>query len=314
MGRVGQSQIAARPWIVGALVLLAWSSATAQELEPGAYQNAPVGVQVLFAGYGFSSGNVLFDASLPVEGADATVHSLSVTYLRTMGIFGRSAKIDGQVVASSAHFEGIVAGELRTRSPKGIGDPRVRLSVNLLGSPALDLPEFAKYRQRTILGASVQVAMPLGQYDADRYINLGANRWATRTEVALSHARGRWVVELGGGAWFFTDNTQYVNDATLSQRALKFVKGSAIYSFKRNLWASASYGHANGGETVLNSVTQQNLQRNNRVGATVALPLTTAGGLRFVFTSGLTTRQGADFDTFAVGYQHSWAPRPRSAK
>jgi hypothetical protein len=290
------------------------SDAAAQELEPGAYQNAPIGVQVLFAGYGYSTGNVLFDASLPVEGADATVHSVSVTYLRTMGLFGRAAKLDGQVVASAARFEGIVAGELRTRSPKGLGDPRVRLSVNLLGSPALHLPQFAKYRQRTIVGASVQVAMPLGQYDADRYINLGANRWATRTEVAMSHARGHWVVEVGAGAWFFTDNTQYVNDSTLSQRALSFVKGSAIYSFKRNLWASASYGYANGGETLLNGVIQNNLQRNNRVGATVALPLTRAGALRVVFTSGLTTRQGADFDTVAVGYQHSWAPRPRSVK
>ena len=290
------------------------SDAAAQELEPGAYQNAPVGVQVLFAGYGFSSGNVLFDASLPVEGADATVHSVSVTYLRTMGLFGRSAKIDGQVVASAAHFEGMVAGELRTRSPKGIGDPRVRLSVNLLGAPAFKIPEFAKYRQRTILGASVQVAMPLGQYEADRYINLGANRWATRTEVALSHARGPWILEVGTGAWLFTDNTEYVNASTLSQRALTFVKGSAIYSFKRNLWASASYGYANGGQTLLNGVMQNNLQRNNRVGATLSLPMTRSGALRFVVTSGLTTRQGADFDTIAVGYQHSWAPRPPPRK
>jgi hypothetical protein len=269
---------------------------------------------VLFAGYGFSSGNVLFDAALPVVGADATVHSLSVTYLRTFGIFGRSAKIDGQLFTSAARFEGVVAGQLQTRSPRGLGDPRVRLSVNVLGSPALDLPAFAKYRQRTILGASVQLAMPFGQYDPDRYINLGANRWALRSEVALSHARGRWVVEVGGGAWSFTHNTDYVNDSTLSQRALYFVKGSAIYTFKRSLWASASYGYANGGQTMLNGTIQDNLQRNSRAGVTVSLPMTRAGALRFVFTSGLTTRQGADFDTFAVGYQHSWAPRPRSAK
>jgi hypothetical protein len=284
-------------------------SAGAQELEPGAYQNAPVGLNVAFAGYGLSQGNVLFDAALPVEGVEATVHTLLLGYLRTLSLFGRAAKFDAQMPVSWARFEGTVAGEFRTRSPQGLTDPRVRLSVNLVGSPALDLPGFVKYRQRTIVGASLQVALPLGQYDRTRLLNLGAHRWSFRPEIALSHARGRWVFEAAAGMWFFTDNDDYFQESTLSQRPLYFAKINAIYAFRRSLWASASYGHAEGGQTVLNDLTRQDLQRNDRFGATLALPVARSSALKFVFTTGLTTRLGADFNSIGIVYQYSFGAK-----
>lgn len=284
------------------------ADAAAQELEPGAYQNVPIGVNVFIAGYGYSTGNVLFDATLPVEGATATIHSLAFGYLRTIDFFGRAGKFDVLVPVTSAHFEGFVAGEFRTRSPKGLADPRVRLSVNLLGSPALDLPEFARYRQRTILGASLQMTVPLGQYDEDRAINLSAHRWGFRPEVAVSQAYQHWIFEGAVGAWLFTENDDYFGGSTLAQRPLFFVKGSAIYSFRRGLWASVSYGRANGGETELDGVLRNDLQKNDRIGATLALPVRRASAIRFVYTTGLTTRLGADFDSVTVAYQYSWGP------
>src|SRR5262249_28985443 len=181
----------------------------AQELEPGTYQNAPTQVNVGIAAYGYSSGNVLLDASLPVEGAKATVNVVALGYVRTLGILGRSAKIDAQLPLSWARFSGFVSGEFRTRSPQGLADPRVRLLVNFIGAPALSAPEFAKYRQRTIIGASLQTVMPLGQYDSTRYINLGSNRWSFRPELGMSHAHGRLTLEFTGGAWLFTHNGDY---------------------------------------------------------------------------------------------------------
>ena len=37
--------------------------------------------------------------------------------------------------------------------------------------------EFADYKQDVIVGASLQVSAPLGQYDDSRLINIGTNRW-----------------------------------------------------------------------------------------------------------------------------------------
>jgi hypothetical protein len=252
---------------------------------------------------------VLVDAALPIEGANARVHTLVLGYLRTFRVFGLSSKVDAGVGVSHAHFEGFVNGEFRTRVPSGLTDPRVRLLVNLLGAPPLGPTDYARYRQHTILGASVQVALPLGQYDPDRLINLGANRWAFRPEIGVSQARNRWTFEAAGGSWLFTKNGEYYQGATLGQRPLYYLKGNVIYSFRRGLWASASYGIANGGETLIDDVLRNDLQRNNRVGFTLSLPVQRRNSVKFSYTGGLTTLRGADFDTFSVGYQYSWGPR-----
>lgn len=282
----------------------------AQELEPGTYQNAPTQANIAIASYGYSTGNVLFDASLPVEGAKATVNVIGLAYLRTLGIGGRSAKIDVQTPVSWATFTGVVAGETRTRSPRGLADPRVRLLVNFIGAPALTLPEFAKYRQRTVVGASLQVVMPLGQYDSTRYINLGSNRWSFRPELGVSSARGRLTLEVTGGGWFFTHNGEYVGSTTQTQTPLYFAKVGAIWSFKRGMWLAVNYGRANGGETRVEGVKTSEPQRNDRLAYTFVMPFYRTGGFRITYTSGLSTRLGADFDSIGIGYQYSWFKRP----
>ena len=299
--------------LVGAAILFA-SSVTAQQVEPRRYQNVPVGVNALAFTYGFSTGNVLFDSTLPIEDATADVHTFAVLYLRTLDFFGKSAKADVLVPFSSADFEGFLDGEFRTRTPDGFADPRFRLAVNLVGGPALTVPEFAKYRAKTILGASIQVIAPLGQYDPTKLINLGSNRWSFRPELGLSRAVKKWFLELAGGVWLFTENGDFFGGQRLEQSPLYFIKGDVIYNFRPGLWASFNFGFANGGETTIDGVRRGTLQRNSRTGLTLALPLNRRNGLKFVYTSGLTTRLGADFDSFLLVYQYTWGGKRRSTQ
>jgi outer membrane putative beta-barrel porin/alpha-amylase len=299
-----------RSTAAAAVLLALCGDVMAQELEPGTYQNAPTTVNVAVAAYGFSRGNVLFDASLPVEGAKATVNVVALGYVRTLGILGRSAKFDAQLPLSWATFTGFVAGEFRTRSPRGMADPRVRLLINFIGAPALSPAEFAKYRQRTIVGVSLQAILPLGQYDPTRYINLGSNRWSFRPELGASHARGRLTLEATGGGWFFTHNADYVGSTTQTQTPLYFAKAGAIWTFRRGVWLAANYGRATGGETRVDGVKTNEPQRNDRLAYTFVAPFFGAGSLRLTYTSGLSTRLGADFDSLGIGYQYSWFRKP----
>ncbi len=262
----------APPGLALAVALTSATTLSAQELEPRLYQNAPVGLNGLVIGYGYSAGNFLVDSSLPIEGAKASLHGLTVGYLRSIDLFGKSAKIDVVVPVSWGTFEGFVAGEFRTRKPSGIADPRFRLAVNLIGAPALSLREFSRYRQKTILAVSLQVAAPLGQYDSERLINLGANRWSFRPEVGLSNARGRFYAEMAAGAWLFTDNQSYFGSSTLSQGALYFVKGALIYNFRPGIWLAVNYGFATGGETRIDGSSAATLQRNSRIGVDILVP------------------------------------------
>ena len=51
-----------------------------------------------------------------------------------------------------------------------------RLSGNLRGGRAMPLNEWATWKQKGLLGASLKIVAPTGQYDPARVINWGVNR------------------------------------------------------------------------------------------------------------------------------------------
>jgi len=116
------------------------TSAAAQELEPGAYTISPVGLNILNLGYGFNSGDVTFDPSLPIEDGSARIHTATVAYGRSVGLAGRSATLLVALPIIGGHLEGVYLGERAVADRKGLGDMRIRVGVNLYGAPARRLP------------------------------------------------------------------------------------------------------------------------------------------------------------------------------
>ena len=109
---------------------------------------------------------------------------------------GKSAKFDVILPYSSFSAHALVDGQPRAREMSGLGDPRFRFSINLFGAPALSVKEFANYKQDLIIGVSLQVSAPLGQYDNSKLLNLGNNRWSFRPE--LGYFQGVGPVDSGG--------------------------------------------------------------------------------------------------------------------
>ena len=84
-------------------------------------------------------------------------------------------------LSGSALFE----GEPVSREVTGAADPLLRMSVILHGAPAMTPAEFRDYRPGLVIGASVQVSAPLGQYDETRLLNIGTNRWSVKPGIAV---------------------------------------------------------------------------------------------------------------------------------
>ena len=288
------------------LLLLHATSSFAQDLEPRTYANAPVGVNFLLLAYGYSSGNILMDAALPIEDGRANLHTAVGRYIRTFSLFGRSGKLGVLVPFTLGDFKGTVAGQADSTSRSNFADPRFEISLNLMGAPALGLREFAAYRPKTIVGTSLQVIAPLGEYDASKIINLGSNRWSFRPQIGLSHAVRRWTLELYASAWLFTDNPRSLGDARLEQQPIFAFQSHLSHTFRPGLWVAANGGFAGGGQTTVDGVKRSDLQENFRVGVTASIPLARRHGIKLVFASGITTRIGADFDSFAIAYQFGW--------
>jgi hypothetical protein len=161
-----------------ALVLLRATTSAAQDLEPRAYVNTPVGMNFLVAGYAYTTGGVALDASIPLEDAEIDIHGEVLAYARSFGWLGRSGKFDAIMAAAQLDGTATFAGEPVEREVSGLADSRLRVSYNLYGAPALTLEEHQSWQQDVLVGVSLQMIVPTGQYDDDRAVNLGSNRWA----------------------------------------------------------------------------------------------------------------------------------------
>ena len=60
----------------------------------------------------------------------------------------------------------------------------------------------------------------------------------------------------------------------------------------------------------MNGVHEDNEQTNNRLGATLTIPITSHHALKAGFTSGITTGAGADFYTFVIAWQYRLGGAP----
>jgi Putative MetA-pathway of phenol degradation len=296
-----------RRHVAASLVLLLMpASASAQDLTPGAYWPIPRGINVVTALHSFNLGDVAFDPSAPIEDASATINTSVVAFTRAFRLGARSANASVSVPVVAGHLEGLYFGESAEADRFGLADPRLKLAVNLYGAPSMTPKEHASYRMRTIVGVSLSVVPPLGQYDETKLINIGANRWAFNPELGLARAYGRWVVEVMAGVWLFTDNDDFFGGRTREQDPIAETQLHVTYRFHGGMWIAADANYYTGGRTTIGGKENLDFQRNSRVGATFSKALKRGHAIRASISRGAYTTIGADFISIAAGYNYAW--------
>lgn len=292
------------------IVLAVLPGAQAQDLEPRAYANIPVRMNFIVTGYGYSEGGVATDQTVPLENAKLKVHTFVLAYARSLDIRGMSGKFNLILPYSWVSGSAEVSGEVRRREICGLADPKFKLSVNFFGAPALTIKDFKYYRQNIIVGGSLLVVPPLGQYDDDKLLNIGTNRWLFEPEVGISKRVGALTLELSAGVSFFTDNHDYLNGKTLEQDPIYAVQGHIIYSFKSGTWCALDGTFYRGGNTTIDGIERDTLQENSRLGATLSLPVNLNHSIKLYASTGVFTRIGGDFNMFGLAWQYSWESIP----
>lgn len=292
--------------LIAFLLVSQASSVQAQDIEPRAFSNAPIGVNFLIAGYGYTRGGLAFDSSVPVTDPQLETSSAVLGYACVLDLWGQSGKVDVIVPYSWLSGTAESAGQPIERIVDGFADPRFRLSANLLGAPALTLEEFRDYKQDLIVGASLQVSAPWGQYDDSRVVNLGTNRWWFKPEIGVSKAVGPWAFELAGAVTLYTDNRDFLNGGTRAQEPLYSVQGHVIHGFPSGVWVSLDVTHFTGGRSTINDTLNNDLQRNWRLGGTLAFPVDAHKSIKLYASSGVAARTGNNFDLIGIAWQYRW--------
>jgi Putative MetA-pathway of phenol degradation len=283
-------------------------AASAQELEPRRWSHLPVGINFAAAAYAYTDGNIFLDPAVLVEDAQAEIHTLGLAYIRTFGLFGKSARVDVSAPFSNGHWEGQIDGQFAETRRQGFGDPKVRLAINLLGSPAQTPAEFAAYRTNTVVGAALEVTVPIGEYFEDRLVNLGSNRWVLRPQLGIVHNAGKWTYEATASAWFFGDNDDYqAPGRTLEQNPLYALQLHLIHTFRPGLWASASAAYGTGARAIVAGVRNPYEQANALWALSLGIPIDRRQGIKLAYQVGRATETvGVDYERLILAYSLMW--------
>ena len=236
-------------WLI--IGLCSWISLAtiAQEVEPRLYANLPRGSNAIAIAYAYSSGNVLTDPSLPIVDLKIRANNFAAGYVRTFALAGKLARVQVTLPFMSGTGDlTLKDGSDTTIMRNGFGDMRVRLGINLVGSPAMGLKDFMQYQQKTIVGISFLMAAPTGQYYAEKPVNLGSNRWAFKPEVGVSHRFKHVYAEVYSGVWFYTKNTQFLINKTKEEKPVFSIQGHANYYFSNHVWIGINANWFTGGE------------------------------------------------------------------
>ena len=283
---------------------LASPDALAQDLSPRTYWPAPKGTRALIVGYAHQTGDVVTDPSIPITGVDSRIDSAVLAYQQTLDLFGRTGNVQLELPFVDGTTTGMVSDQAGRRDVTGLGDIAATLTINLIGAPSMSAADFQELRKNPhpILGASIKVVAPTGEYENDKLINIGTNRWAMRFQLGyIRPLTPKWLLEMSAGAWFFQDNDEFLG-TTREQDPIGALNIHLVRRFSPGFWASLDLNFYLGGHSTLDGERNADLQRNSRAGLSVAYPFRRRHAVKLGFSEGVVTESGGDFRTITLNY------------
>ena len=305
----GRPRFLATVMVLTALILP--GQAKAQDLEPRRWGHLPTGLNMIGIGYVYTDAFVYFSPFWKITNAASRINSYAASALHSFDLAGKSARVSLLLPFVSGRWEGEVDNQFEVVHRNGFADPRLRFSINLYGAPALKGEEYAQYRAEhktnTVVGASLAVSVPLGQYYEDELINVGSNRWAMRPQIGVVHSRGPWSFELTGSIFLFTDNKDFIDNTRLEQKTLYAAQAHVIYDFRPGFWVSLSTGYGVGGRVYIENIKTKFEVDNWLWAANFGFPIGKRQSVKLTWLSGRTQNEvGRDSDNLLLGWSIRW--------
>jgi len=278
---------------------------SAQDLDPRAYARTPINMTFFGVGFGYTYGNVLLDPSLPLKDLKSNMEAPMFGVGHTMNIFGFTSLVYAALPYAWAQLSANVQGVDESRTRAGLGDMRFRISMLLIGGRPVNVQELKKESPRFILGASLSITAPTGQFFPDKLINIGTNRWSFKPEIGISYPITKnWFIDMYAGIWFFTDNDEFFpGNLVRSQEPLGSFQTHISYNFNPAMWAALDFTYYTGGQSSVNGFKDDDDQNNVRVGATFNLPVSKRDAIKLAYSTGAIIRFGANFSTISLAWQ-----------
>jgi len=295
-------------WVCLAMIMM--NIVYAQDLEPRRWTPLPSGTTILGMGYGHISGEVGFDPVLEIEDVKVKRDFFVINYTQYFSLAGQLMRFDALVPFQKVLWDGLLSGKPDSALRNGMGDPRLRLSINLMdvATPASIKSDDPQKMIKTVVGTAIAVNVPWGEYDEEKLLNIGSNCYTIRPQIGVVHTRGPWSYELTGSIFYFTDNDNFYYGNRLEQKPFYAAQAHIIRVFKPGVWGSLSAGYGRGGASKINSESIDDEREGLISGVSFGIPIVSNQGLNFSYIWTKTKTQVVTIsqtNTFAL----SWSIR-----
>jgi len=244
----------------------------------------------------------IFDATLALAG-----------YARTFSLFDRAAMAAVLLPMGRISGDVTVAGRTFNQSASGFGDPMLEFKINVLGPPAQkNIPDVLRYEPGFSVNLLADLALPIGEYDSDKPLNLGQNRWYGRVGAPIIWQLGPWVpgrrttLEFLPAVWLFGDNDDYVGQ-TLATDPLFQLDAHVTRDLTERFWGSLDGIWYYGGKASINGVSGEKLN-NVGLGLTLGYQINDNLNLTVSYKSTINDDAPDDLrmDSFMISFVYGW--------
>lgn len=262
---------------------LAWDGARAFHLRPENSSDISLTMTMLHA-----EGTI--DLGGFVDATDLDVAVVTPSYHHIFDLSGNAAAFLIGMPIGNVSFA-TSGGAIDVDTGIAQGDMFVGGVLGLVGMPALSRAEYYQHVPGFQASVESKLFLPTGDYDPDRIVNLGQNRWTLEASLPISYGMGDTMVdpelmtfELRPVVVIFGDNDDpYGPASTMSQAPVFGVEGHVTRNFGNSLWAAIDGYYETGGETSYDGVAQDNAIETLAVGATLGIVLSPQVAMRFSY-------------------------------
>jgi hypothetical protein len=280
-----------------------------------------------------ASGAQQFDPALFIyPNADSEANVFIANWARHMTLGKRPSvfsvnlaggSVDADIDTSLAPPEflppGVGPGAL-SQSASGYADPSVQLDINLFGTPRLkSTVDLLNYEPTWTIDAAVMLAIPIGQYDGDKMVNMGLNRWYGRFALPITYHFGVFSpgymssLELIPSVWVFAENDDFVGQKLNNDPLWQF-EAHLTHDFTRNFFGSLDLLYRTGFESEINGAEVGEELEIGNLGFTLNSQVTENVTIRAGYSSNLFGDNDLDNSVLRLQFVYSWNRATENSK
>jgi hypothetical protein len=265
--------------------------------------------------------------------ADAEANIFVASWARHMTLFDRPSVLSVNLIGGSVDAEfdtnltppeflppGVIPGASFSQSASGYGDPSVQLDVNLLGTPKINaIFDYLNYEPTWTLDAAVMLGVPLGEYDSNKVVNLGLNRFFGRIAFPFKYhfrvfSPGYMSsLEIVPSVWLFAENDDFLGQS-LENDPLFQLEAHWTHDFTRHFFGSIDLLYRNGFQSEFNSVDVGSDLEIGDLGFTLNFQVSDNVSLRTSFSSNVFGDSDIDNSMIRLQFVYMWDPAIQNIK